>query len=156
MKRPVRPILSFIILVAIVVGLSGELSAQTFGEITGVVTDSSGAVIVGAKVTATNAGTNAARVAASNDAGVYSFPAMQPGAYTLKVEMAGFKTHNETGIQLQVQQTARIDIAMEVGEVTQTIEVLGGGALLTTENATVGTVIENKRIVELPLNGRNF
>ena len=156
MKRLVRPMLSLVVLIMILLGLKRQLNAQTFGEITGVVSDSTGAVIVGAKVTATNTGTNAARTASSNDAGVYSFPAMQPGVYTLKVEMAGFKTHNETGIQLQVQQTARIDVAMEVGEVTQTIEVTGGGALLTTENATVGTVIENKRIVELPLNGRNF
>ncbi len=156
MNRPVRFVLSLIALVAVAVTLTGELRAQTLGEITGVVSDSTGAVIVGAKVTATNTGTNAARTAVTNDAGVYSFPAMQPGAYTLKVEMAGFKSFTETGIQLQVQQTARIDVAMEVGEVTQTIEVTGGGALLTTENATVGTVIENKRIVELPLNGRNF
>ena len=156
MNRSVRFVLSLIALVAVAVTLSGELRAQTLGEITGVVSDSTGAVIVGAKVTATNTGTNAARTAVTNDAGVYSFPAMQPGSYTLKVEMAGFKSFTETGIQLQVQQTARIDVAMEVGEVTQTIEVTGGGALLTTENATVGTVIENKRIVELPLNGRNF
>ena len=156
MNRSVRFLLSFVVLVAVAMSLTGELQAQTLGEITGVVSDSTGAVIVGAKVTATNTGTNAARTAVTNDSGIYSFPAMQPGAYTLKVEMAGFKSFNETGIRLQVQQTARIDVAMEVGEVTQTIEVSGGGALLTTENATVGTVIENKRIVDLPLNGRNF
>jgi len=156
MNRSVRFLLSFVALVAVAMSLTGELRAQTLGEITGVVSDSTGAVIVGAKVTATNTGTNAARTAVTNDSGIYSFPAMQPGAYTLKVEMAGFKSFTETGIQLQVQQTARIDVAMEVGEVTQTIEVSGGGALLTTENATVGTVIENRRIVELPLNGRNF
>jgi len=156
MKRSIRSVLSLIALITFACSLTGEVDAQTLGEITGVVNDSTGAVIVGAKVTATNTGTNATRVAASNDAGIYSFPAMQPGAYTLKVEMAGFKSFTETGIQLQVQQTARIDVTMEVGEVTQTIEVSGGGALLTTENATVGTVIENRRIVELPLNGRNF
>jgi Carboxypeptidase regulatory-like domain len=148
--------LTALVCLAFASGLAMPLGAQTLGEITGVITDSSGAVIVGAKVTATNIGTNATRVATSNDAGVYSFPAMQPGAYTLKVEMAGFKSFTETGIQLQVQQTARIDVTMEVGEVTQTVEVSGGTALLTTENATVGTVIENKRIVDLPLNGRNF
>ena len=155
MKRLIR-CLAGLVCVAVASGVATPLGAQTLGEITGVVSDSSGAVIVGAKVTVTNTATNASRTAVSNDAGVYSFPAMQPGSYTLKVEMAGFKSFTETGIQLQVQQTARIDVVMEVGEVTQTVEVIGGGALLTTENATVGTVIENKRIVELPLNGRNF
>ena len=78
MNRSVRFVLSLIALVA--VSLTGELRAQTLGEITGVVSDSTGAVILGAKVTATNTGTNAARAATSTDSGVYSFPAMQPGA----------------------------------------------------------------------------
>jgi hypothetical protein len=156
MKLPIRSAAVLSLSLLIVFGLAMPLNAQTFGEITGVVTDSTGAVIAGAKVTAVNPATNATRSVTSNDAGVYSFPAMQPGIYNLKVEMAGFKTVLENNVQLQVQQTARIDISMQVGEVSQTIEVSGGGAMLTTEDATVGTVIENKRIVELPLNGRNF
>jgi len=148
--------LSLVALVAIAFGLARDLNAQTLGEITGVVNDSSGAFIVGAKVTATNPATNAVRSATSNDVGIYNFPAMQPGIYNLKAEMAGFKAATITDVKLQVQQVARHDITMQVGEVTQTVEVSGAGVSLSTEDATVGTVIENKRIVELPLNGRNF
>ena len=79
--------------------------SQTFGEITGEVRDSSGAVIGGANVTITNAGTNAARTTVTNEAGVYSFPALNPGTYNLKVDKAGFKTVTQTSIELQVQFT---------------------------------------------------
>src|SRR5205085_661232 len=82
--------------------------------------------------------------------------ALNPGTYDLKVEKSGFKTANRPAFELQVQQTARIDIALELGQVSETVEVSGTTALLTTENATVGTVIEQQRITDLPLNGRNF
>ncbi len=156
MKRSVRSMLIVIALVTIAWGVTGELNAQTLGEITGTVKDSTGAVIVGAKVTATNPATNAVRSATSNDAGIYNFPALQPGVYNLNVEMAGFKAATVTNIQLQIQQVVRVDVVLQVGEVTQIIEVSGAGVSLSTEDVTVGTVIENKRIVELPLNGRNF
>jgi hypothetical protein len=129
---------------------------QTFGEITGEVRDSSGGNIPGANVTVTNLATNATRIVTSNEAGVYSFPSLPPGEYSLKVEKPGFKTVTRAQIQLQVQQSARIDIELPVGQVTESVEVSATAALLSTENATVGTVIENKRIVELPLNGRNY
>jgi hypothetical protein len=130
--------------------------AQTLGEITGQVGDASGASVSGAEVTATNAATGGVRTTRSNEAGIYSFPSLQPGLYSVKVEAKGFRTVSKTGIELQVQQTARLDFSLEVGAVTEVVEVSASGAILTTENATVGTVIENKRIVELPLNGRNF
>ncbi|HVH70131.1 MAG TPA: carboxypeptidase-like regulatory domain-containing protein, partial [Candidatus Dormibacteraeota bacterium] len=130
--------------------------AQTVGEITGEIKDSSDAVIPGAVVTATNQATNAVRTAISNDAGVYGFPALQPGVYNLRVEKQGFRAVTQSEVSLQVQQTLRIDFTLQLGQVTQTIEVAAPTPLLATENATVGTVIENKRIVELPLNGRNY
>src|SRR5213596_4396789 len=70
--------------------------------------------------------------------------------------MAGFRTITQTGVELQVQQSARLDFSLQVGQVTETIEVSGTAALIASEDATVGTVIENKRIVDMPLNGRNF
>ncbi|MFN0103890.1 MAG: carboxypeptidase regulatory-like domain-containing protein [Bryobacteraceae bacterium] len=130
--------------------------AQTFGEITGQVADATGALVAGAAVTATNAATSGNRTTTSNEAGIYSFPSLQPGQYSVKVAAKGFRAVSKTGIELQVQQTARVDFSLEIGAVTETVEVSASGAMLTTENATVGTVIENKRIVELPLNGRNF
>src|SRR5258708_4978470 len=130
--------------------------SQTFGEITGEVHDSSGAVIAGATITVTNTGTNAVRTTISNDSGVYSFPALPPGTYTVRSEKAGFKNVSRTGIQLQVQQVARIDFELPVGQVSESVEVTGQATLLSSENATVGTVIQNKSIVELPLNGRGY
>src|SRR5262249_36693102 len=79
-----------------------------------------------------------------------------PGVYNVRAEMQGFQTEVRNSIELQVQQVARIDFQLKVGSVAETIQVAGGSPLLTTENATVGTVIDNQRIVELPLNGRNF
>ena len=130
--------------------------AQTGGEITGEVTDQSGAVAPNVSVTATNTATNVARSTTTNTSGVYSFPDLAPGNYQVKVAAAGFDTVVKTNIELQVQQTARVDFTLAVGQATQTVEVSATGELLTTEDATVGTVIEEKRIIELPLNGRNF
>ena len=132
------------------------LLAQTAGEITGEVTDPSGASAPNATITATNKDTNVARTTQTNSVGIYSFPAMIPGSYEVKAAAAGFDTVVKTGIQLQVQQTARVDFTLNVGQATQTVEVSASGELLSTENASVGTVIEQKRITELPLNGRNF
>lgn len=129
--------------------------AQTLGDISGLVTDSSGAVVANATVTATNKGTGAKREAVSNSEGLYSFPAMIPGVYDLKATASGFKTAVSNNVELQVQQSLRLDISLTVGQVSESIEVSAAAAVLSTENATVGTVIENKRIVELPLNGRN-
>jgi len=130
-------------------------SAQTLGTITGEVKDSSGALIPGATVTVTNTGTNATREAQSNEAGIYSFPALPPGNYTVKAELQGFQTVTLPA-ELHVEQTLRVDFGLQIGTLAETAEVTGVAPLITTENATVGTVIENRRIVELPLNGRNF
>ncbi|HYZ87244.1 MAG TPA: carboxypeptidase-like regulatory domain-containing protein [Bryobacteraceae bacterium] len=141
---------------ALLLCLSLPVLGQTFGEISGEIRDSSGATIPDANVTLTNVDTNATRQAVSNNAGIYSFPSIPPGSYQLRVEKEGFKTTTRTEILVQVQQTVRLDVEMALGTVAETVEVSAAAAMLTTENATVGTVIENKRIVELPLNGRNY
>lgn len=135
--------------------LSGLVLGQTFGDISGEVRDQSGAVVGGVTVTLTNVGTNATRTTQSNDDGIYAFPALQPGQYVLKAEKQGFKTFNRSGIAVEVQLSARINVEMQVGSVSESIEVSAQAALLQSENATVGTVIDNKRILELPLAGRN-
>ncbi|PWU05945.1 MAG: hypothetical protein C5B51_13370 [Terriglobia bacterium] len=135
---------------------SAALFGQTLGEITGDVRDASGGVIVGAAIQVTNTGTGAQRTTTSNASGVYTFPSLQPGTYNIGVSLAGFQSITRNGLELQVQQTARVDFALELGQTSQTVNVSAGAPLLTTENATVGSVIENKRIVDLPLNGRNF
>ncbi|MBL8173158.1 MAG: carboxypeptidase regulatory-like domain-containing protein [Bryobacterales bacterium] len=126
------------------------------GDIAGTVADSSGAVISGATVTVTNPATGASRSLKTNESGLYSAPALNPGAYTIKVEMQGFQSQTRSSVVLQVGQVATIDFALPVGNVAEVIEVTGGAPVLDTETTSVGTVIENKRIVELPLNGRNY
>ncbi|MBS1834934.1 MAG: carboxypeptidase regulatory-like domain-containing protein, partial [Acidobacteria bacterium] len=130
--------------------------AQTLGDISGEVKDPSGAILPGVTVTITNAATNASRSTVSNDSGLYTFPALQPGLYNITAELKGFKKYSQNGIELQVQANLRLDIPMSVGDVSEILEVTAQGAQLATENATVGTVVEQKRIVELPINGRNY
>jgi hypothetical protein len=146
--------IGLICFVAVVLAL--PVFGQTFGGINGLVTDSSGAVIVGATITITNVGTSLTRAVMSNNAGNYNFPSLPPGVYDIKAEKQSFQTEAYKSVELQVQQTARIDFRLNVGSVAETVEVVGGAPLLNTENATVGTVIDNKRIDDLPLNGRNF
>ncbi len=136
--------------------LPAALVAQTFGEVTGTVTDPTGAVVTGAVITITNTATNQVRRASTNDAGNYTVPFLVPGIYDLQVEVPGFKLAARKGIELEVGAVARIDFTLAVGAVTEVVEVAGGASLLATESTSLGTVIENKRMVELPLNGRNY
>ncbi len=143
-------------ILAVMLALSFAAFAQTVGQVTGVVTDPSGSIVVGATVTITNSQTNATRTTTTNNAGDYAFPALQPGVYNVKAEMQGFEGEVRKGVELHVEQIARIDFHLKIGAVAQTVEVAGGAPLLTTESTTVGTVIDNDRIVGLPLNGRSF
>lgn len=130
--------------------------AQTQGEITGVVTDETGAVLVGARISVTNPQTNFTRDVSTNSTGNYVFPALLPGIYRIEAAAPGFRTEVRNNVELQVEQIARIDFRLKLGAVTDSVEVKAGAPLLATEDATIGTVIENRRIVDLPLNGRNF
>ncbi len=130
--------------------------AQTFGTITGEVKDASGSMVANATVTVVNKASNATRVDHTNADGLYTFPSLTPGQYDLRAEVPGFKANVRTNVELQVQQTVRIDFAMQLGNISESVEVSGAAEQLNTDNATVGTVIENKRVVELPLNGRDY
>lgn len=89
-------------------------------------------------------------------AGVYTIPSLVPGVYSIKAVASGFKVVERTNVELQVEQAARVDFTLEVGQTTQTVEVTGSAELLTTDSTAIGTVIEQKHIVDLPLNGRNY
>jgi len=141
---------------ALLAAVGSTALAQTFGEITGTISDSSGAVVAGAAVTVTNTATSQARKVSTNDTGNFTVPFVPPGSYQIRVEKEGFKTSTRSDVRVQVADSVRMNFVIEVGSVSESIEVQGGGALLSTENATVGTVIDNRRIVELPLNGRNY
>jgi hypothetical protein len=141
--------------IAVLVLAGVPLLSQTLGDITGQVGDPSGAGMPNAVVTLTNPSTNAVRQANTNEQGLYSFPSVPPGTYTLKVEHPGFKT-TTSNVEVQVQQSVRLDITLQVGDVSQTVEVSAAASLLQAENATLGTVVSNESIVELPLNGREY
>jgi hypothetical protein len=130
--------------------------AQNLGEITGVISDATNALIAGATVTVSNPTTGFTRQAVTNAAGNFDFPGLQPGIYNIKAEAPGFGAETRTNVELQVQQVERIDFQLKVGTVSESVEVSAGAPLLNTESADVGTVVETKRIEDLPLNGRNF
>ena len=144
--------LCFVLLAAVPL----PITAQTFGEITGAVVDSSGAVVSGAIVKVTNNATSQVRQVETNETGNYAVPFLPPGMYQIRVEKTGFKAATRTDVLLQVAGAVRVNFTIELGSVTEAIEVREGAALLTAESGTVGTVIDNKRIVDLPLNGRNY
>jgi hypothetical protein len=133
------------------------LDAQTTStEILGLVTDSTNAVVPGATVTVRRVATGDVRTATTNETGNYVFPLLEIGEYEVTCSVSGFKTERVRGVVLQLQQKARIDFWMQIGDQVETVEVHGTATLLRTEDATLGSVIESKRVVDLPLNGRNF
>ena len=133
-----------------------RLAAQvSTGNIRGVVVDATDAVIPRAKVTLTHSGTGLQRIVATNESGDFNAPFMPLGDYQIAAEVAGFSKKVLTGINLQVDQTATIRIVLEPGTATQSIEVTSAAPLLDAQTSSLGQVIENKRILELPLNGRN-
>lgn len=131
------------------------VSQTITASLDGTVQDASGAVVPGAKVRITQTATNAVVNVETGADGRYVAPALPAGPYAVQIEAAGFKTLHRTGIVLQVNQAARLDFVLELGAVTETVEVTGQAPLLDAANAAVGQVIENRSIVELPLNQRN-
>jgi hypothetical protein len=125
-------------------------------EILGLVEDGSGAVVPGVQITATHVATGQARRTVTGDSGVYVFSFMQPGEYTISASKAGFKTEVRSGLELQLNQKARVNFSMQVGAVAESVEVSAAGVILNTDDATIGNVVEQKRVTDLPLNGRNF
>ena len=124
-------------------------------QLTGVVTDTSGAVVPGAKVTATNIDTGVAGDSTSNDSGNYLITALLPGRYQVTAEKTGFKLMKLGPITLAVDQVGGLNFTMEVGAAQETVTVEASSVLLDTATATVANMVENKQVLELPLNGRS-
>jgi len=135
--------------------IAASLAAQT-ATVQGVVSDSSQAVMNEVKISATNLDTGVVREASSNVQGVYQIPSLPIGRYKLEATRTGFAPSQVPELKLDTNQTARIDFTLRVGAVAEKVEVTAAAALIDSETSTVGQVIDNKRIVEMPLNGRNF
>src|SRR6202142_1935155 len=136
---------------------SGTLSAQVdSGSIAGTVTDPSGAVVSGAKVTLTNEGTAAVIASTTGSDGGYRFSPVRIGSYTISVEAPSFKTSSEAHVAVDISSNIQRNIKLEPGAVTETVEVTSAAPLLQSQDASVGQVVNQQSVNNLPLNGRNF
>src|SRR5438477_4879727 len=143
--------------VAFVLSTCSFLQGQsTYGAVTGSVTDPSGAAITDAKVTLTNLGTAETRTQPTNADGLYSFVNLIPGNYKIDIEKPGFKHITRTPIVVEVQQSAKIDVTLPIGQANETVEVTSETPLLQSETSSLGQVVEQRKANELPLNGRNI
>jgi hypothetical protein len=132
------------------------LAQITAGNITGTVFDPTGAIIPGVKITAIHLETARERTALSDESGAYSLRALPIGQYKVIAESPGFKKEEVSGIILQIDQTARVDFRLTTGQLTETVQVEATAPLLSASSSDVGAVVDNKRIVELPMNRREF
>jgi Carboxypeptidase regulatory-like domain/TonB dependent receptor len=131
--------------------------SQTYtGRILGTVTDASGAVVPGATVVVTDVQRGVSRTLTTDQAGEYVAPDLQPGVYKVRVTAKGFKTVERVNVPLEVAKDLRIDVPLQTGEISQTIEVMEEVPLVDTNSATLGGTLSNKEINDLPLNGRNY
>ena len=159
MSRPLSKIrLNCIGLVSLLlIMFSNSVLAQQFtGTMRGTVLDAAGAVVVGAEVAITNLATNETRNTVTEDNGTYVVPQLKPGLYKLTVKKSGFKAAEVDNVKVDVQQVREVDATLTIGATTETVSVTANGAAtLETTSSTISQSIENKRIVDLPLNGRN-
>ncbi len=143
--------------IAAIFVICSRCSAQVASaELSGNVLDVSGAAVPNATVTATNVETSIAHTTASEKGGDYVLTSLPPGNYTLTAEAPGFSKLVQTGVSLQINQQARVDLTLQVGQTAQTVQVTGHPPLLEAESSSLGTVINRQLVNELPLNGRNF
>jgi hypothetical protein len=136
-------------------GLPAAAQVST-GEFSGTVVDASGASVAGAKVVATNAETGVSREVSTDAAGSYVLTLLPPGTYNLSAESPGFRRVVQSSVPLQVNQRAEVNFRLQIGQVNETIEVAAAPLLLESESSSLGSVIAEQFVGELPLNGRNF
>src|SRR5438477_2341291 len=138
------------------VATTADLRAQATAQISGTVKDQSGAVLPGVEVTVTQTETSASRTAVTNETGSYVLSNLPIGPYRLEAGLPGFRTYAQTGIVLQVNTSPVINPVLEVGQISEQVEVQANATLVETRSVGVGQVVENARILELPLNGRQI
>ena len=128
----------------------------TTADLVGTIRDSSGGVMPGVTVSLTNEATGVTRTVTTGSEGTYIFTSLQPGVYRLAAEISGFRKVERTNVTLQVNQRAQVDLSLEVGLLSETVQIVGEAPLLETQSSVLGTVIEERQVQDLPLNGRNF
>jgi len=143
------------LLIVIALALGGLFAQTPTGTIQGVVTDPSGAVVPDAKVVVTHVDTNTASTLATDATGRYILPLARPGLYTIMVEKTGFRALRQENIRLDVSENRSVDLTLEVGAMSQEVRVDAAPPVVDVNTSSVGQVIENKRIMDLPLNGRS-
>jgi hypothetical protein len=143
----------FALLVLLPITLYGQ---RITGSIEGRISDASEAVLPGVEITVTSDATGQVRTGLTNETGRYNFPLLPSGTYTVQTAFPGFRTEIRSGVQVQVDRNARIDFELQVGQVTETIEVTADAPLIETDTSALGQVIDTQRVTELPLNGRDF
>jgi hypothetical protein len=148
--------LSFVFLLVASMFASVSYAQVDTGAIVGTITDQSGAVVPGAKVTLTNEGTGFSTSTVSAADGIYTFSPVKLGTYTVTAELTGFQRTSRLHIQVNIQQKVLVDFSLQAGRVTQTVEVTAPPPSLQTESAAVGQVVGSRQINDLPLNGRNY
>ncbi|MGB7437478.1 MAG: carboxypeptidase-like regulatory domain-containing protein, partial [Candidatus Acidiferrum sp.] len=153
----VRTLTVALLVLGAILSLSIAASAQVDrGAIVGTVSDASSARVVGAKVIVTNLETNQAVALSTDEEGNYSALLLKIGRYSVRVEKEGFQNSVEPGVDVGINQVIRADFTLKLGGTSETIEVSGAAPLLQTETSSLGTIETEKRITDLPLNGRNF
>ncbi len=138
-------------------GLAPSLAhAQATGSVSGTAKDESGAVLPGVTIEARNTATNDVRSATTGPDGYYTIQLVKPGSYVVTASLSGFSTFSRSGVRVGVSETSSVNVSLKVGGQTETIEVTGDAPLIETSNATLGVLIDEQKVVDLPLSGRNF
>src|SRR6266545_2166301 len=148
-----RALITFLPLLA---GLSMLSHAQDTGAIHGTVTDPSGLPAAGAEVRATLVSRGLERSTKSGATGDFLFPLLPVGTYTIEVKLAGFKAFTQTGVSLSAAENVRVDAALQIGNLTDSISVTAEAPLVDSRASTLGALIDSRRVTELPINGRNI
>jgi hypothetical protein len=150
-----RPLAAFVLFL-MASGSSAAIAQQETATIVGYITDSSGALVPNATITVVNLATSISVTTVTDERGSYTVPSLRPGDYSITAEAGGFRKTMRSGVRLQVAQVLQLDMTLQPGDVTEAVEVTAAASLLQTETSSRGSVIDQRKIVDLPLNGRDY